>query len=344
MFIGVRQSAAKPKKASLLVFALLFTLVLSLTIAVQSKADDSGDVTVSVEVMDSVPANLPTAEKVVLDSGTTITNAPVDIVLVGLEPFSLVQIYAQSDPILIASGFADKYGVFKVTTNLPPTLEAGDHSVVASVQLKGQTKPSLKSLVKFAVTTNGTIHNTSKSPYKPVTESPAPSTTANAVDLIQGVLFISGVKLVSEPTINPLGAPASVEVTVMNAYNKPYTLSVDEDVKALGLIELSQVVSHQVVDLKPKEARTLVHQTPAIGQWGIYTVDFTVTPPKTLDDLTLPPVHRQTIVFIVPVLVFTVLGGLLLLELLRRFLIAPYLRGRKLLQNLIDDSGSEVKA
>jgi len=340
MAIGFGLSKARATRA--FVAALTLSLLASLTLTIQSKADPSGDIVVSIEVMDSVPENLPEVQVVNLETGTTITSATVEIVLVALDPFSLVQIYVQSDPVLIASGFADKYGVFKVIANLPPTLEAGDHSVVALVQTKGQSKPTLKSLVKFAVSTNGKVTNKSKKPTKPVQESPAPSTTANAADIIQGVLFISGIRFLSEPTLDPRGNRGKVTTTVMNAYNKPYTLTVDETVKAWGLFELTRVESHQVINLKPKEARTLEHELKGIGQWGIYTVDLTVTPPETIDDLTLPAVHRDSIVFIVPLFPLLILILLAMLETLRRFVLMPYIRGTRLLKTLMAEDGNQA--
>lgn len=317
------------------------------TAATSSMADGDADITVSVNVVDSSPTNLPTAQSVTLNSGQSITSAEVDIVLVGLEPFSLVQVYAQSTPVLIASGFADKYGTFKAKATLPPTLEAGSHSVVASAQKKGETAPTLVSLVQFTVSANGTLTNTTKGTkgYKPgsssssggtgVTESPAPSTTASAAALLDGVLFVGGLGLNAVPDLAIEGPTATSGFTVMNAYKRAYTLTVEEDVKVWGIAQISQLKNYSVVNLKPKEARTITKTVPRLGQWGLYTVDVTVIPPARLDQLTLPVVHRQSVFLVVPLLPIAVLLVLLGVELLRRALVMPYLRGRKLLKKLL---------
>ncbi|MFM7030794.1 MAG: hypothetical protein ACKOWK_07010 [Micrococcales bacterium] len=312
--------------------------------ATSSMADGQGDITVSVNVVDSSPTNVPTAQTVSLTSGQSITSAKVEIVLVGLEPYSLVQIYAQSTPVLIASGFADKLGTFRALASLPPTLEAGSHSVVASAQKKGQTAPTLVSLVQFVVSTNGTLTNTTKGTkgYKPgsgsgsgVTESPAPSTTAVPQEILDGVLFVGGLGMDATPNLSPAGPGATARFTLMNAYKRAYTLSVDETVKAWGVGQISRVSNYSVTNLKPREARTILRRIPRIGQWGLYTVDLTVTPPAKLDALTLPEVHRQSVVLVVPLLPVLVLLILVAIELIRRSFLMPYLRGRRLLQNLL---------
>jgi len=312
--------------------------------ATSSMADGQGDITVSVSVVDSTPTNVPTAQTVSLSSGQSITSAQVDIVLVGLQPFSLVQVYAQSTPVLIASGFADKNGTFTAKASLPPTLEAGSHSVVAAAQKKGETAPTLVSLVQFVVSTNGTLTNTTKGTkgYKPgsssgsgVTESPAPSTTASPVDILDGVLFIGGLKLDASPNLKVQGPDATAGFTLMNAYKRAYTVSVDETVKAWGVGEISRISNYSVTNLRPKEARTILKTIHGIGQWGFYTIDLTVTPPAKLDSLTLPAVHRQSVVLVVPLLPILVVLILLAIELIRRSFVMPYLRGRKLLKNLL---------
>mgnify|MGYP000502898947 CR=1 FL=1 len=325
-----------------LVFGILVVSVLF--VSNQSWADPEGDVTVSANVIESSPTDLPTTTTAELGTGEVITDAPVTITLTGLEPFSLVQIFAQSDPILIASGYADKYGIFEVVAKLPPTLEAGAHSVVASAQKRGESAPTLVSLVKFTVSSSGRITN--KSSNKPAIDSTSmPSVTAAPEqELVEGVLFVGALNLDAQPTFHWDGGTGKFNATVMNAYKKPYTLTVNVTVKALGLFPIGEVKRFSVTKLKDHEARTLSYELAGLGQWGIYSLDVEVIPPVKLDDLTLPRVHRQALFFVLPLIPLFVLLALVFIELLRRTLVMPYLKGRKLLANLMHDDEARLES
>jgi hypothetical protein len=318
------------------IFAVPISIFLAAGVAsITSFADGQGDVTVSVSVVDSTPSGQPAQQVVQLDEGQVVTDAKVTIKLVGLEPFSFVQVFAQSTPVLIASGYADKDGIFETVAKLPPTLEVGSHQVLAAAQKKGQSKPTLVSLVKFKVSADGVLGNTSSGKHLPVTESPAPTTTAKPQELLDGVLFIGGLDLKANPSFQFLGPKGQASFTVMNAYKRSYSLTMDQTVDAWGLFPISEVRNYPIVNLRPKEARVVTKSLPHIGHWGLYVQRLTITPPVKLDDLSLPVVHRESVFLVVPVLPLVVLGLVMVFEAVRRFFIGPYVKGWRLLKTLV---------
>jgi hypothetical protein len=66
--------------------------------------------------------------EVVVPSGRPVNETPFSISMSNLEPFSRVDVYAHSTPVLIASGFADASGNITLTGVLP-SLDAGQHTV-----------------------------------------------------------------------------------------------------------------------------------------------------------------------------------------------------------------------
>jgi methionine-rich copper-binding protein CopC len=97
-----------------------------------------------IEVPIEVPNDVP------------ISQVQFVIALSGLEPFSYIEVYANSEPVLLASGFADENGEFNVTVSLPATLPPGDHSVSVQNTLSDGTTVET-TLVAFSVSETGTV-------------------------------------------------------------------------------------------------------------------------------------------------------------------------------------------
>jgi hypothetical protein len=92
----------------------------------------------------------PTAAAII-PVGAAADTAQVEVAVSGLQPYSYFELYLYSTPKLVASGFADSTGTFKVTIALPTTLEAGAHSLeVKGTDAGGQ--PYTQTVSQFAVT------------------------------------------------------------------------------------------------------------------------------------------------------------------------------------------------
>jgi len=338
---------ARLSQSTFVFFCVLVGSGLFFTVAGLAHADD---VDITATVVESTPSPtkvLPV--EVTLPIGEDSTAAPlVTIQLTGLEPFSFVQIFAQSDPILIASGFADRNGVFTCKVPLPPTLEAGAHEIVASSQLKGEKAPSVKTIAKFTVSESGTIGakpgggtsgggtgtggtggggtsgggtgtggGSSGGGGSP-SATPTP-TSVEQGESYGGILIVGGLSPASVPTWSVDGEQATIQITLENSYSKPYDLKTNFKVRNFAGAEIARSERVVIANLKPKEIRTVTLTTSKkIGQWGAYAADVTIIPPKMIDEFTLPAIHRSHDFFVVPVIPGSILLLLLSIETLRR--------------------------
>ncbi|MEY4367906.1 MAG: hypothetical protein RLZ28_1321, partial [Actinomycetota bacterium] len=145
----LKRIAPVPRAAALL-FALFFGTAGLITASSLARADDI-EIVASVVESSPSPTSTPT-EFVKLPLGQDTETAPIVTGrITDLDPYSFVQVFVQSEPILIASGFADKFGVFTFKAPLPTTLEAGRHEITASTQERGETTASVKALIAFSV-------------------------------------------------------------------------------------------------------------------------------------------------------------------------------------------------
>jgi len=287
----------------------------------------SDDVPISVEVIAPTATIVPTV-KANLPVGASLQDAKVDIEVTGADPFSLVQVFAQSTPVLIAQGFANAQGVFRARVTLPNNLEAGDHSMVAKIQLADGTTKEL-TLVKFTVTADGLIAPRKKksggSSGGTVTESPVPkpsgssSPTPSPAPDGAGVLFVGGVEATSESTLNPLGEPARLSITVQNVYKSPYSVKVKFQVLSALSTVVAEIPEFTTSKIGKDETRLISAQTASkLGQWGLYTARVTVTPPTKIGSATLKPIIRESLFFVWPLLTLAVILALVLIVLLLR--------------------------
>ena len=291
----------------------------------------SDDLPIAVEVVSPTPTVTPSAQAS-LPVGASLASAKVDIEITGVEPFSLVQVFAQSTPVLIAQGFADAKGIFRAKVTLPNNLEGGNHSIVASVQGTDGTTKEI-TLVKFTVTANGLIAARQKhsggSSGGTITESPVPkpsssgTATPGASADGAGVLFVGGVTAASKATINGFGEPAELSISVQNAYIKAYALKVKFQVLSVFSTVVAEIPEFTTSKIAKNETRILSAKTDrGIGQWGFYTARVTVTPPTKIGTATLRPIIRDSLFFVWPLLSMAIVLGLALaLMLLRMYLI-----------------------
>jgi hypothetical protein len=327
-------------------FFIVFSVLCALPVLKAVADSPSGDISVNAQVVESTATSTP-KQVVTLTENKSITDALLTVRLVELEPFSLVQVYAQSTPILICSGFADKYGVFECKTKLPSNLEAGEHTIVAAVQNAGSATPTLVVLKPFTVSLDGVVSGKNNSGGSSggggshVTQSPIPSPTESADSQTEGVLYVGGVRIDSESTFNWQGSSLSSAITIHNAYKRKYSVNIRIETTAWGLFGLAKPEIFHVSDLKPNETRMVAQTIDRPGQWGIYTSTFTVIPPRTIDGLRLRPIVRQATTFVFPLIPGTILGILLILELARRFVVAPRLAARNWVKQLAQESNQD---
>jgi hypothetical protein len=128
----------------------------------QNSANAAMDGGVGLTVKVVVPANPVTAPRPVIDVPIVIPdNKPIAQVtfvidLSGLQPFSYVEILARSEPVVIASGFADANGQFNATVDIPDNLPPGDHSITIANTLTDGSFQEI-TLAQFNVSETGTV-------------------------------------------------------------------------------------------------------------------------------------------------------------------------------------------
>jgi hypothetical protein len=118
----------------------------------QATPTSSGEIGFTVQVANASVA--PGSEA--SSSGNTLATVSYTISLTDLLPFSYVQIWVHSDPVLIASGYADGSGNFSVVTALPLDLPAGGHSIEA-VGTTPDGIPFSNTIAALTVTESGSL-------------------------------------------------------------------------------------------------------------------------------------------------------------------------------------------
>jgi len=148
------------QRVGLIALAAIASLALFAGSQNPATAAMDGGVGLTVKVV--VPANPVTAPQPVIDVPIVIpTNKPIAEVtfvidLSGFEPFSYVEIYARSEPVLLASGFADANGQFNATVDIPDNLPPGDHSITVANTLADGSFQEV-TLTQFNVSPTGTV-------------------------------------------------------------------------------------------------------------------------------------------------------------------------------------------
>ena len=109
-------------------------------------------ITLSVGV--AGPSVLPGLNLVVeVPSGLPVNETPFSVTMSNLKPFSRVDLYSHSEPVLIATGFADADGNITLTGVLP-NLSAGQHTVSVDATTAGNT-PFSETVLNLTVTPTG---------------------------------------------------------------------------------------------------------------------------------------------------------------------------------------------
>lgn len=124
---------------------------------VPAGATSTGGVDLSVRVLTPATSPRPVVEvPLEIPNNVPLADVTFTISLSGLEPYSYVQIFAHSEPVLLASGTADASGTFTAVVDLPPDLPPGDHSLSVQNTLSNGTTVET-TLLAFAVSESGTV-------------------------------------------------------------------------------------------------------------------------------------------------------------------------------------------
>ncbi|GAB2815689.1 hypothetical protein GCM10027022_02170 [Alpinimonas psychrophila] len=294
-------------------------------------------INVSVPVIEAPPA--PTAGAII-PVGAAADTAQVEVVVAGLQPYSYFELYLYSTPKLVASGFADSTGTFKVTIILPTTLEVGNHSLgVKATDAGGQ--PYTKTISQFAITadrrlagagpgsslisstvnTAGSVASSTQTTQTTQTD-PAAAVEAlgsNPLD-VGGILYAGGVVASTAPLVTPRGGTVILAMTVKNVSNTTFDVSLDFWLTSPLGDTLAYLDPISVAGLAPGETRTVQATLTNVGQWPVMTAHATLTPPAAVEGTDLSAVTRDTVVWMWPFFALIMFGLLVAGYALWRFL------------------------
>jgi len=282
-----------------LVMALSLCFVLGLDSSKAIAGSTSSDVTVDAQVVASEPAGTSSL-KATVAAGQQVVAATATVKLTGLEPYSFVEVFVESTPVLIASGFADAYGVFSVIANLPPYLEEGQHKITATLQLLGQTVARYE-LRSFSVSATGrTGKPTSNNGGGSGQPTPSPKPTQSGQVAATGMLLSGGL----QSQVKSHGTLASPDLilaaVVSNKSRKSFNVLAEFSLQGPFGLYLRRPLTVNIEKLKPNETRTVRVKFRNIGEWGIYTAGVVMTPPTKLKSANIHARTLQTSVFVWP--------------------------------------------
>lgn len=276
-----------------------------------SIAEENDGVPITVQVVKPTTAPSPRTDvPVVIPVDTPISEAVFPISLSGLEPFSYIEIFANSTPILIASGFADSNGVFAASVKLPGNLPAGDHTISATNTLANGTKISTVA-VAFSVSNTGKIappsagvDNVASAKARGASNGSAtPEGTALAEETVTGsaaslalgpdpfnlggVFYVGGLVAHASYPQGPLKPAAVISFSVRNVSSEKVSASLNFNVENAFGAKVAEVTEFKLHEFEPGETREITATVDNIGQWGIYSARMTFTPPTRVGNNTL---------------------------------------------------------
>jgi len=255
----------------------------------------AASIEIEVPVIGPTPTPAPTlGTPVVVPVGATVSEATFKIELEGLEPFSLVEVYANSQPVLIASGFANSKGEFFAEVKLPPNIAPGDHSITATNTLTNGTRKTI-TIVKFEVlpggklaqagsTTGGNSSTGGTVNEAPVTEDEEEEFLDSNPLNLSGVFYVGAFQSTATYDVGGIINPgARISMYINNAYTE----------RASGTIKfwLTNPLGFVVVESEPYtlnplasgETRIVSVDFEGIGQWGAYTSHLSFAPDESVN-------------------------------------------------------------
>jgi hypothetical protein len=283
-----------------------------------SFAEDEGGVPIAVQVVAPTTAPSPRpVSPVAIPVDVPISEVRIPISLSGLEPHSYVEIFANSTPILIASGFADSQGVFEVTVSLPPNLPVGNHTISATNTLSDGSKVSTVAAA-FSVTSSGRIApagvteenlesararsasiGNGTSSETSVTDE---TVTGSAATLelgpdpfnLGGVFYLGGLVAKATYPKNIMTPTGVISFSIRNVSNEIVSGEIVFSVHNIFGVRVSQEARYFLRDFGPGQTRHVTGIINNIGQWGTYTTHMKFTPPQQVGGNELTPIELTT--------------------------------------------------
>lgn len=283
-----------------------------------SHADENDGLPISVQVVTpSVKPSPRTETPVVVPVDTPVSEAVFPIVLSGLEPFSYIEIFANSTPVLIASGFADSTGRFEASVRLPANLPVGDHTISATNTLADGTKVTTVA-VTFSVSTSGKIaaptnggENSTAAASRSASNSAGTSsgttvtqetvTGADAAVLLGpdpfnlgGVFYVGGLVAHASYPLSVFAPAAEVAFAVRNVSDEKLTASLNYSIENAVGITVAKLTGYKLRELEPGETREVTVLVRNIGQWSFYSARMTFVPPENVGGNTLTSISLSS--------------------------------------------------
>lgn len=307
-------------------------------------------VTLSVGVLEPLPDLTGTVE---LPTGQPVGDTQAMVTFVGFKPYSYVEIYVNSTPILIASGFADAKGEFTTPANLPANLPVGEHTITAT-GIKADGTPVKGFVVrKFTVTMARTVETMESIKEKALRKAEdaareaavkqqaaanqgagkTPSTQTTITDptkadaalgpdpyKLGNVLYVSGVSQLALPSLSPTGGSVRVAMTVRNVSTETFDSALNFSLSPALNIETSSSGDIAVAALKPGETRTIEADLTNVGQWPLLEARANLVPPPKVANIELAPLLRNAYLFVWPLFSLALLVVAFMLYLLWQYL------------------------
>jgi hypothetical protein len=305
--------------------------------------------TLSVGVLEPLP---DLAGQVQVPTGLSPAQTQVLVTFVGFKPYSYVEIYVNSTPILVASGFANANGEFATPANLPAGLPVGEHTITATGTKADGT--AVKNLVirKFTVTMARTVETAESiqtttlrraqeaaaqaAVQQATSSTPTPSATGTQTTItdqaqanaalgpdpykLGNVLYVSGVSREALPSVSPTGGSVRVSMTVRNVSAETFDSSLTFSLSPALNIETAGSGALTVAALKPGETRTIAAEITDVGQWPVLEARAQLVPPPKVANTELAPLERNAYLFVWPLFTLALLVVAFMLYLLWRYL------------------------
>jgi hypothetical protein len=204
-------------------------------------------------------------------------------------------------PIAAAAEDSD-IGISVTTTTAPTEGTGGTGGTGGGTDGTGSTSGGTGTGgVRSGTSGTGTGSGTS-AVSSPSGTAPLGSEAATPVDEFDlgGVLYVSGLRTVARPSLNPLAGDLEVTFTVRNASTE--TISGDAKFWMDGFLgnSIGEPVEFDVPKIEPDETRTVRATLGGVGQWTFLTAHAEFTPPGTVDGIEISAVTRDGGVLALP--------------------------------------------
>ena len=134
--------------------------------------------------------------------------------------------------------------------------------------------------------------------------SPSPSATPKPGDVdLGGVLYLSGLTSNYVWWMNPARSVVMLHITLRNVSKTTFDSTARFWIDSTLGNTVSELKSVRIDRLRPNETRVVTVRMTGLGQWTVLQAHATITPPKSVDGISLASITRESYVFVPPLLV-----------------------------------------